>query len=155
MMEYLQERFAPQPPFGWLCLVLLLLIPLVWLFGLAGLVGAQVSMNGLVFVLIVWIWPAEFGLRSGPAGRRFWSGLGRVVAASALAMLLVREALDLFGDPLSWGLGGRLAVCAGMSVALLLTYAGLGTVLKVPVVPEMRVALRTLRRRGMDPAAPG
>lgn len=30
MMQYLQERFAPQPPFGWLCLVLLLLIPLVW-----------------------------------------------------------------------------------------------------------------------------
>ncbi len=30
MMSYLQERFAPQPPFGWLCLVLLLLIPIVW-----------------------------------------------------------------------------------------------------------------------------
>jgi len=30
MMEFLQERFAPQPPFGWLCLVLLLLVPLVW-----------------------------------------------------------------------------------------------------------------------------
>jgi len=30
MMQYLHERFAPQPPFGWLCLALLLLIPLVW-----------------------------------------------------------------------------------------------------------------------------
>jgi len=30
MMQYLQERFAPQPPFGWLCLILLFLIPLVW-----------------------------------------------------------------------------------------------------------------------------
>ncbi len=29
-MSYLQERFAPQPPFGWLCFVLLLLIPIVW-----------------------------------------------------------------------------------------------------------------------------
>jgi len=30
MMSYLHEHFAPQPPFGWLCLVLLLLIPIVW-----------------------------------------------------------------------------------------------------------------------------
>jgi Ca-activated chloride channel family protein len=30
MMQYLQERFAPQPPFGWLCIALLLLIPIVW-----------------------------------------------------------------------------------------------------------------------------
>lgn len=30
MMEFLAERFAPGPLFGWLCPALLLLIPLVW-----------------------------------------------------------------------------------------------------------------------------
>lgn len=30
MMHFLREHFAPQPPFGWLCIVLILLIPVVW-----------------------------------------------------------------------------------------------------------------------------
>ena len=30
MMEWLQERFAPGPVFLWVCLALLLLIPLIW-----------------------------------------------------------------------------------------------------------------------------
>ena len=31
MIEWFFERFNPGPLFGWLCLVFLLLIPLVWI----------------------------------------------------------------------------------------------------------------------------
>ena len=30
MIEWFQERFAPGPVFLWVCLALLLLIPLIW-----------------------------------------------------------------------------------------------------------------------------
>ena len=35
MIDYLSERFAPGPLFGWLCILFCALVPLVWLRGKA------------------------------------------------------------------------------------------------------------------------
>ena len=131
------------------------LIPLVWLFGLVGLVGAQVGMNVLVLVLVVRGWPPEFELRSGAGAGALWRALGSIAIACIAAGLIVVWALSGVGDPLAYGLAGRLGVAVGAAAGFLVVFSGLAEVFGLPIRDALAAVLRQAGLRGMDPAASG
>ncbi len=129
------------------------LIPMVWAFGLAGLVGAQVAMNVLVLGLVVASWPRGLGLRGPDDGPPFWGGVARVVLAAVPAAGLIAVALAQVGDPLAHGLTGRLLVAVAATTGFLAVYIGMAAAVGVPIRDGVEVLRRGLGRPGMDPAA--
>ncbi|UCE61198.1 MAG: VWA domain-containing protein [Phycisphaerales bacterium] len=82
MMEYLSERFAPGPLFGWLCVLFIGLIPLVWF--VARRSGRHPTVRFSSSVLLK-------SLRSTWATRtRFIIPLLRTLAVAALIIALAR-----------------------------------------------------------------
>ncbi len=131
----------------------LLLIPLVWAFGLVGLVGAQVAMNVSVLVLVIATWPAELGLRGGDHGAGLWRGVGRVALAVVPAAALALAVLGRIGEPMTHGLGGRLLVVTAVTLGFVVIYVVVAAWLGAPVREGWTALRGALGQSGMDPAA--
>ena len=119
------------------------IVPMVSAFSYVGLVGSQVAMNVVIFVLLLAWAPREWALVGRPGAL-----VRHVVASTLPAAVYLLFVAPRLPDPLAVGLLGQIAVLGSVSLVWMVIYAVLAIVLGVPGVDEVRRRLRAAAPAG-------